>query len=150
MSISAPAISTETQAAIPDKYTFQDGPGTTQVTYYPTGPGPIISGVTHAGPKIEYTGEEGDFTFSGNEIASVKCPLGNLISVTLRPNADAGALMFTLVLPSVTMSANSKVQSFRTIALKTHTSGRVLTAGADRSYDTMHLHGAAETVFLPA
>lgn len=149
MSTTAPVTPSPSAAVIPDKYTLHDGLQTTQVTYYPMAPGPIISGKTEPGPEIQYTGEEGNFTFSNSQITSVNSPLGSVMSVTLRPNTDSGALIFTLVLPNVTVSADSKTQAFRTIAVKTHTRGLVVAPGADRTYDAVHLHGTAEVVALP-
>ena len=150
MSASAPAGPTIPQLETPDKFTLQDERRATQVTYYPQGSGPIITGKTEAGPKIEYTGEEGTFTFSGDQMESLDSPLGSLISVTLKPNADAGGLVFTLVMPKVTETQGSRSQSFKTIAVKTKTRGFVVVPGADRTYTVIHLHGTAETVELPA
>lgn len=152
MSTSAPVTPTpaESQVEVPNKFTLHDDQRTMQVTYFPMGAGPIIAGKTQPGPKLEYTGEEGNFTFSGNQIESVNCPLGSLLSVTLRPNADAGALIFTMALPNVTEAPGSKSQHFQTIGIKTHTRGFVVAPGADRTYNVLHLRGLAETVLLPA
>ena len=136
------------QLEIPNKFTLH-GEQHTQITYFPMGSGPIISGKTEAGPKMEYTGEEGNFTFSGNQLESVDSPLGSLISVTLRPNVDAGALIFTLVLPKVSEAQGSKTESFKTFGVKTKTRGFVASAGADRTYTVLHLQGVAEIVELP-
>ena len=151
MSTSAPVTPAPnpSQVAVPDKFTLHDEQRTMQVTYFPMGSGPIITGKTSPGPKLEYTGEEGNFTFSGNQIESVNCPVGNLLSVTLRPDADAGALIFTLALPNVTEPPESKSQRFQTIAVKTHTRGFVVGPGVDRTYNVLRLHGLAETVALP-
>ena len=149
MSVTAPTTPTAPQMVIPDKFTLHDDQRTVEVTYYPTGSGPIIAGKTEPGPKLQYSGEEGDFTFSGNQIQSMNCPLGSLISVTLQPNADAGGLVFSLALPNVSEAAATKSESFHTIAVKTHTRGFVVTPGADRTYDVVQLHGMAETVALP-
>ena len=149
MSASAPVTPAAPEAAVANKFTLHDAEDTTQVTYYPTAPGPLISGKTERGPLMEYAGEEGNFSFSGTQIGVANCPLGTLISVTLRPNADAGALLFTLVLPSVSEAPGSKMQSFKTIGIKTHTRGFIVAAGADRTYDVLQLCGAAETVLLP-
>lgn len=149
MSANAPVNPATSQLEVPNKITLQNEQQSIQVTYYPNGFGPIIKGNTEAGPKMEYAGEEGTLTFSGSEVESVDSPLGSLISVTLRPDADAGALIFTLALPKVTKAQGTQSQAFKAIAVKTKTRGFVVRAGADRSYTPISLQGLAETVLLP-
>lgn len=123
--------------------------GSTQITYNPVAPGPIISGKQPGGPRLQYQGEEGSFTFSDNQVQSLDCPLGQLISVTLQPNADAGALIFTLVLPSVRMGQGSDKQSFKAIGIKTKTRGFTADPGADETYSVLELKGVAAKVMQP-
>ena len=70
----------------------------TTITYYPETPGPLIAG--QEGGEVRYNGPEGAFTFYGAQIDRQDSPLGMLLTVVLRPDADAGAIKLTLlVLP---------------------------------------------------
>jgi len=48
---------------------------------------------------LQYRGPEGDDTFTGNQITRLNSALGTLLTVTLRPNADAGAINITVLAP---------------------------------------------------
>jgi hypothetical protein len=65
------------------------------------------------------------------------------------PDADAGQLDFTLVLPVVFMGGK-KAQELTTVAIKTKHSGHVVEpAGADRAYRVLQLTGVAAAVISP-
>ena len=69
-----------------------------------------------------------------------------MITVTLMPNADAGQLDFTLVLPLVYMGGK-KAQELTTVAIKTKGIGHVVEPeGADRAYRVLQLKGVAAAV----
>ncbi len=120
---------------------------TTEVTYQPLAAGPIIVGQTPGGPKLEYAGEEGSFTFTGDQVQTQQSPIGKLISVSLRPSPGTNTT-FTLVMPEINEEEGTQNQAFNTIAIKAKR-GLVETEGADLTYSTLKLHGKAEIVKLP-
>jgi hypothetical protein len=124
---------------------LQDSTGSTRLVFYPRAPLPGPS--TPAGSaQVEYHGPEGDFTFRGEAVTQQTSSLGQLITVTLIPNADAGKLDFTLVLPRVYMGGK-KAQELTTVAIKTKGIGHVVEpAGADRVYRVLELKGVAAAV----
>ena len=105
------------------QFTLQDSTGSTRLVFYPRAPLPG-PGAPAGGAQVEYHGPEGDFTFRGEAVAQQASPLGQLITVTLMPNADAGQLDFTLVLPLVYMGGK-KAQELTTVAIKTKGIGHV-------------------------
>jgi len=130
------------------QFTLEDSTGSTRIIFYPRAP---ISGpVTPAGGgQVEYRGPEGNFTFRGEAVDQQASPLGQLITVTLIPDADAGQLDFTLVLPIVYMGGK-KAQELTTVAIKTKHIGHVVEpAGADRDYRVLQLKGMAAAVISP-
>ena len=145
---SAPAASAE-QGPVANRFTLSDENGTTQITFYPVAPGPLVAGQAQGGSRLEYTDEEGNREFSGDDIQIEDSIVGRLITVTLQPNADAGALLLTLILPSIALSQDSTSEPFKTVAIRTRTRGFVLPRGADRSYSVIDLGGTAESAALP-
>ena len=133
-----------------NQFCLNDASSNTLITFNPVAPGPLIAGQPVGGSRLEYKGEEGSFVFSGDQIQRQDGPLGCLISVTLRPNADTGALILTLILPTVAQAGMSgQLQPFKTIAIKTRTRGFVAPVGADRTYTVVQLDGQASTVAMP-
>ena len=135
---------------MPNQFTFSDEHDTTQITYYPIAPGPLRAGQTPGGASLEYQEGEGTIRqFLGDEIQIEESSIGHLISVTLQPNADAGAVIFTVMLPGVILPQGSDSESFKAIGIKTKTRGFALPHGADRTYTILHLRGHAKAVELP-
>ena len=127
------------------QFTLQDSTGSTRLVFYPRAPLPG-PGAPAGGAQVEYHGPEGNFTFRGEAVAQQASPLGQLITVTLMPNADAGQLDFTLVLPLVYMGGK-KAQELATVAIKTKGIGHVVEPeGADRAYRVLQLKGVAAAV----
>jgi len=131
---------------VANQFTFHDSEHATQITYYPFGFGPIVQG-QGPGPKLDYKGQEGGFSFSGTQIQVTSSPLGNLITVDLRPHIAGDELLVTLVLPDVTMTQPK--ENFKTIIVKTAFHRLVVAPGADRTYSVLHMNGVAATVGLP-
>jgi hypothetical protein len=80
------------------QFTLQDSTGSTRLVFYPRAPLPG-AGAPAGSAQVEYHGPEGDFTFRGEAVTQQTSPLGQLITVTLIPNADAGQLDPTLTAP---------------------------------------------------
>ena len=78
------------------QFTLEDSTGSTRIVFYPRAP---IHGAVapSGGAQVESRRRKG-FTFRGEAVEQQSSPLGQLITVTLMPDADAGQLDFTLVL----------------------------------------------------
>lgn len=130
----------------PNRYTFSDCEGVKRVIFFPRTLGPLGISESSSDAQLEYNGLEGQFVFRGNDISQEQTILGSLISVTLQPNADAGGLDFTLVLPPVQLGGHAR-QEFETVGVKIHSRGRVIRpAGAELTYEVMKLNGLAEDI----
>jgi hypothetical protein len=130
-----------------NRFTFQEKNGSTHVVFYPQRPGPLRAPPL-GGSLLEYSGVEGDFIFSGNDIQRQASPVGTLMTVTLQRTPDAGDLTFSLALPPVKM-AGKREQAFDTIAVKTKSFGILPIEGAELIDTAMSLTGVAEEVILP-
>src|SRR5947209_19582090 len=95
-------------------YTFTDHHGTTQISYYPHAPGPIIQGQS-SGPRLQYEGPEGSFVYPqagpGREDMNVQqdSVLAPHINVELVPTIDDKAVSLTLLLPPINIACHEHV-----------------------------------------
>jgi hypothetical protein len=119
----------------------------TRITYLTQGPGPIHPG--QGDGRLQYTGVEGDFLFTGSQIGLETCPLGTLVSVVVKANNDTGGITVTVLLPHVTGVSRTSPVSFATLAIKASSRGFILTPGADLTYTVVPMLGTANDVFLP-
>jgi hypothetical protein len=127
----------------PNRFTFIDRNSNTRIVFLPQIPDLAQAPVKAS--QLEYQGPEGQFTFQGDQIEKQASPLGELITVTLQPNADAGELNLTLVLPPVNLG-EMKQQGFATLAIKTRSRGRLVVnpqPGAELVYRVLTLQGIA-------
>jgi hypothetical protein len=96
--------------------------------------------------QLEYDGAEGHLIFRGEDVSQEETILGSIISVILRPDADAGGLDFALILPPVSLGSEAH-QEFETIGIKIRSRGRVTKpAGAELTYEVLPLKGVAEDI----
>ena len=121
----------------------------TKIAYLTQTPGPIPVGTTVEG-RLEYQGPEGDLVFSGNQITRLDSALGTLLTVVLRPNADAGAINITVLVPEAFGVTHANPVTFGTIAIKTTSRGFINTPGVELTYDVLPLVGQAHQVNQPA
>jgi hypothetical protein len=119
----------------------------TQITYFPEAPGPLQPG--QEGGRLEYHGSEGNRTFNGQEVSLQESPLGTLVTVTLRFNADAGGLTATVVVPQVFGVTGQNSVEFDTVLVKAASRGFTARPGPQFAYTVLHLKGAAKDVILP-
>jgi hypothetical protein len=105
--------------------------------------------ITNQGGLLQYQGPEGDKTFNGDQITRLANALGTLVTVTLRPDADTGAINFTVLLPKASGVTPDSPVTFGTIAVKTTSRGSIGTPGAELTYDVLPLVGKASQIFLP-
>ena len=121
----------------------------TTIAYLTQTPGPIPVGTTVEG-RLEYQGPEGHHVFSGNQITRLDSALGTLLTVVLRPNADAGAINITVLVPEAFGVTRDSPVTFGTIAIKTTSRGFINTPGVELTYDVLPLVGQAHQVIQPA
>jgi hypothetical protein len=130
----------------PNRYTFSDNTSVKRVVFFPEALGPLGKGESLAVSQLEYYGPEGQLTFRGNDISQEQTVLGMLISVVLKPNADAGGLDFALVLPPVNLGGKAH-QVFETVGFKIRSRGRLVKpAGSELTYEVVSLKGIAEDI----
>ncbi len=129
-------------------FTFTDSTDGMQVVFYPQAS--TSGSVWSLGDaRLDYDGPEGSLTFFGNEIDRQQSHLGLLITVTLKPDAGAGQLEFTLVLPPIKLGER-EIQDFETISIKSRSRGRTVNRiGAELTYKVQNLEAVAAYVILP-
>jgi hypothetical protein len=119
----------------------------TSIIFFPTTPGPLVAG--HEGGELQYIGPEGNFTFYGTQIERQDSAIGALLTVTLRPNADTGAIRLTVVIPKAFDVTRELPLSFSTFAVKTTSRGFINLPGVNYTYTLLPLLGQARDVLLP-
>ena len=105
--------------------------------------------IPNQGPLVQYQGPEGDDTSTGDQVTCLDSALGTLLTVVLRPNADAGAINITVLVPEAFGVTRDSPVAFGTIAIKTTSRGFINTPGVELTYDVLPLVGQASQVFLP-
>jgi len=105
--------------------------------------------ILNQGSLLQYQGPEGDHTFTGDQVTCLDSALGTLLTVVLRPDADAGAINITVLVPRASGVTPGSPVTFGTIAIKTTGRGFINTPGARLTYDVLPLVGQASQVFLP-
>ena len=121
----------------------------TKITFLTETPGPISAGTSGEG-RFQYQGPEGDFVFSGDQITRLDSALGTLVTAVLRPNADAGDIKITLLVPKAYGVTRADPLTFVTIAVKTTSRGFIDTPGVGLTYDLLPLVAQAHQVIEPA
>ena len=130
----------------PNRFTLSDRDKTTRIVFFPQALTPLGATEKPSDAQLEYHGVEGELVFRGDEISEEQTILGLLISVILRPNADAGGVDFALVLPPVNLGGEAR-QEFDTIGIKIRSRGRVINPiGAELTYEVLNLKGVAEDI----
>ena len=116
----------------------------TRITYETQTP------IPDQGSLLRYQGPEGDDTFTGDQITRLDSALGALVTVGLRPDAGAGPINITILVPTASGVTPDSPVTFGTIAIKTTSRGSTDTPGVKMTYDVLPLVGHASQVFLPA
>lgn len=120
----------------------------TRIVYDTHIPGPPRPGEGANGGQLHYQAVEGDLTFRGKDITQQQSPLGTLLTVVLKPNNDTGGLLFTLLLPQVSVSHGQEVP-FQTLGIKTALRGLIAVDGSHATYAVFPLLGLAQNVVVP-
>ena len=130
----------------PNRFTLRGCDGHTHIVFFPKIFMPLGTGKSPADSQLEYDGAEGHLIFRGEDVSQEETILGSIISVILRPDADAGGLDFALILPPVSLGSEAH-QEFETIGIKIRSRGRVTKpAGAELLYEVLPLKGVAEDI----
>ena len=130
----------------PNRFTLKGCDNHTHIVFFPKIFMPLGTGKSPADSQLEYDGAEGHLIFRGEEVSREETVLGSIISVILRPDADAGGLDFALVLPPVSLGSEAH-QAFETVGIKIRSRGRMTKpAGAELAYEVLALKGVAEDI----
>ena len=130
----------------PNRFTFSDSSKGTRIVFFPKPLTPPGTNEASTESQLEYHGVEGQFVFRGDDITQEQTVLGSVVSVVLKPNADAGGLDFALILPPVNLGGEAR-QDFDTLGIRIRSRGRLIhPAGPELSYDAVHLKGTAEDI----
>ena len=140
-----PAVAPRPRRA--NAFDFVSQSGKTKVTYYSNAPGTPTEGRAPSA-FLEYAGPEGKLSFRSNQISRQETPSGQLLSVVLKPQFDAGSLTFSLFVPPVSVAA-SESRSFATCGVKARHIGLVRDSGAQIEYEMEHFKGEAKVQALP-
>jgi len=128
-----PAVAPRPRRA--NAFDFVSKSGITKVTY-------------HSNAFLEYTGPEGQLSFRSNQISRQETPSGQLLSVVLKPQFDAGSLTFSLFVPPVNVAASGS-RKFTTCGVKARHVGLVRDSGAQIEYEMEHFDGEAKVQAPP-
>lgn len=134
------------QASNANYFTLQDHSGKIKVTYRPFVGGPIRPGLQN-GPLVEYSGPQGDKTFTGADVNQQDTPVGQMISVTLKPQNDTGSTSFAFCLPPVQATVENPA-SFKSFCVTVEKPGLISNPGSLFRYETERLAGTGKIVPL--
>ncbi|HVG59341.1 MAG TPA: hypothetical protein VNA24_12350 [Hyalangium sp.] len=99
-------------------------------------------------PLMQFKDRQHEVNVGGDEIRQVETEIGTLVTITLEPDADAGGLLFTLVVPRVVLASPNGEQT--TVTQGFYTRSRLiprLPANVQlQTYDAEELRGSASFV----
>jgi hypothetical protein len=111
------------------------------VTYSPSG--------SDGKPTLSYQDSHQSKSFKGNEIRSVECDVGMLISVTLRATPDVGSTSLSVLIPRIRISPLSIAQVHSDCITTHHSTPFAPPQAVQGQLDTYmvtSLHGTAQAV----
>jgi hypothetical protein len=99
-------------------------------------------------PLLHYKDRLREVNARGKEIRQVETEIGTLVSITLKPDADAGSLLLTVLIPRVALVSTSSEQPIVTQALLTRSRlpPRLPASAQLQTYDVVELKGTASFV----
>lgn len=128
-------------------FDFVSQSGKTKVTYFSNAPGTPPNGPAPSA-YLEYAGPEGMLSFRCSQISRQETPSGQLLSIVLKPQFDAGSLTFSLFVPPVSVAA-SGLRKFTTCGVKARHVGLVRNSGAQIEYEMESFAGEAKVQAPP-
>jgi hypothetical protein len=100
-------------------------------------------------PHLSYQDAFRALNFQGNEIRTVECDLGTVVSVTILRTVDAGSTSFSILVPRVNLPAPFSSVSINTDGITTHHAFSIIPAfnqGQRDFYEVTALQGTAANV----
>ncbi|WP_224363453.1 hypothetical protein [Hyalangium versicolor] len=99
-------------------------------------------------PLFHYKDREREVNARGDDIRQVETEIGTLVTITLRPDADAGALLFTLLVPRVVLASPVYEQAITTQGFFTRSQliPHILASAQLQTTDVVELKGTASFV----
>ncbi|MDC0706950.1 hypothetical protein POL68_00540 [Stigmatella sp. ncwal1] len=99
-------------------------------------------------PLLHYKDRQHEVDARGDDIRQVATEIGTLVSITLEPDADAGSLIFTVLIPRVSLSATGATQAISTVGILTRSRlpPRLPANVQLQTYDPETLNGSATFV----
>lgn len=98
-------------------------------------------------PRLHYQDSCREVNASGEEIRQEETELGTLVTITLEPDADAGSLLFTVVIPRARVDGPEREVRIETHGFLTRSRfSRLPTDAQLQTYITVPLRGRATLV----
>jgi hypothetical protein len=99
-------------------------------------------------PVLHYKDRQREVSARGEEIRQVVTEIGTMVSITLEPDADAGALLFTVLIPQVSLLSIGSSQALSTVGFLTRSRLPLrLPASAQlQTYEVLEMSGSATFV----
>jgi hypothetical protein len=99
-------------------------------------------------PTLSYQDAHEGKSFRGDEIRTVECDLGTLVSVTIRRTVDAGSTSFSLLIPHMRINpgATGTVRTDGVTTVHRFSIAPQLLNGQLDVYNIVALHGTAQAV----
>jgi hypothetical protein len=99
-------------------------------------------------PLMHYKDRQREVNARGDEIRVVESEIGTLVSITLEPDADAGSLIFSVLIPRVVIAQRGGEQPVVTQAIYTRSRlpPRLSASVQLQTYDVVKLKGNASFV----
>ncbi|ADO71873.1 hypothetical protein [Stigmatella aurantiaca] len=70
-------------------------------------------------PLLHYQDRQREVNARGEDIRQVVTEIGTVVSITLEPDADAGSLIFSVLIPRVSLTATGSTQAVSTVGFLT-------------------------------
>lgn len=100
-------------------------------------------------PILTYQDSHQSISFKGNDIRTVECDLGILVSVTLRTKPDVGSTSLSVVIPRMRISPTSIAAVHTECITTVHSMGFIrpeFVQGQLDTYTVTNLHGTAQAL----
>lgn len=99
-------------------------------------------------PLLQFKDRQHEVSLRGDELRLVETEIGTLVTFTLEPDADAGGLLFTLVVPRVVLASSVAEQTVATQGFYTRSRliPRLPASVQLQTYDVEELRGSASFV----
>ncbi|WP_224249226.1 hypothetical protein [Hyalangium gracile] len=99
-------------------------------------------------PLFHYKDRVHEVNARGEEIRQVESEIGTLVSITLEPDADAGSLIFSVLIPRVALMSTVAEQPVEAVAIFTRSRlpPRLPANVQLQTHDTVELRGSATFV----